>query len=69
MREETLAYHIKSIELAATIAATGGISLDNSLMFASAANAIVNNKNVTPEIIERIIDKAISRNYEHEAQS
>ncbi len=63
MRKETLAYNIRSIELAATVAATGGISMSDSLMFRAAADAIVRDDSVTVELIEHIIDMAIGRNY------
>ncbi len=63
MRKETLAYNIRSIELAASVAAAGGIRITDSLMFVSAANAIIRDDSVTVELIEHIIDMAVGRNY------
>ncbi len=62
MRKETLAYNIRSIELAATVAATGGISMSDSLMFRAAADWMLAS-GLRGDMIIHIIDMAVGRNY------
>ncbi len=63
MRKETLAYNIRSIELAATVAATGGIKMSDSLMFRKAADTLVMDDSISVGLIKHIIDMAVGRNY------
>ncbi len=61
--KNTLEYNIRSIELAATVAVTGGIKMKDSLMFRKAINWMLERDSVSPELFEHIIDMAIGRNY------
>ncbi len=59
----TLAYNIRSIELAATVDVTGGIKMKDSIPFRKSIDWMLENDNISPELFEHIIDMAIYRNY------